>query len=533
MYNNLNAGTIKRHATEMSHDIPQRNVSSRKTPRWNCQHDSSLLAEAGPQPEGNLGGDAETSVELNTSSHPLANISIRSFQQPDSSVYTSSPHNGAENVQATQSLPPHETKETLTRQTSQSNCQEWLSGQPEECREADHESPTDRPSTVYEADSLEMSDLNCNGNIDLDASCHGALSMCTYLATKGPQCAFEIATWEDVEDMLEKVARLDLVACTPQGGLCLSQLIELIPPAAKEAHQEIGVTAIDSWLLACRIARTERMENDALLEVLNLVCIEICDLGTTVFWLACFVAGLMRNLAEMSYEDNSQNLCATRGHKSSSSWSSGRGSGQRVYTGHDNDSAPSSNTFEMGETSNTSASQHNNGKRKFSGGQDRGDGDFEADHPGPEGDDDDEPGARMNLTIRCVTEKRKASHSYISVIIRCLKKHKVIVCGKCWDHFPNEKSFKAHVNSQKLQSLQHSATGKQNERSACEDHCVYLCHASANEETLQSAEAIKNRRHRFDEECFSKTRSPELRSAQWRYLYALTHPECQEVPDLR
>lgn len=63
----------------------------------------------------------------------------------------------------------------------------------------------------------------------------------------------------------------------------------------------------------------------------------------------------------------------------------------------------------------------------------------------------------------------------------------------------------------------------------CNATCVMHCGTDL--ESLRSAEATINQRHLRRPSC-AGGRSAESRAAQWRYLYALTHPGADVVPDL-
>ncbi|CAK1358344.1 unnamed protein product [Cercospora beticola] len=535
------SNSVKRHATEMSQDVVDRLFSPRKNPRCDVQEghrrafslDSRHFAKSGsgreiptgntdyrklatsnswPQKAGCDNSWRFPTIDETETTQRIASIAC----QPHLRAHTDAQH--VSQMATVQGAP---VPFVIGAKASPPDCQAWILDQPERCKDEDQDVPFDPPSTLY----LPDSELECHESGESDTPCNGILSMRAYLAAKGSGPKYTTATWEDAADMLEELVRSDFPSSIRGRSFYLHQLIGLIPPAAKEAYQEVDLIAVDSWLFPYLIDDNDALELDALLEVLLLICMGLCDLGLTVFQLACFIASLVRSLAAISDNLRLPDAYTHAAPTPSSLWSSGNGSNLQEHAGNSNNNASSSQRPDEGDTGDRGTGGKPNGKRKFSGGQDRGDEHFEGNEPGPEGNAGEEFAGKLNVEIPCVHDSCTATYQYISGVIRCLKKHKIRVCPKCWCKFDDDESLQSHRYSQGIGTKQQTMT------SICEENCVSLCDTNTDIETLRSAEAIRSQRHRLAKGCL-KQKCPESRAAQWRYLYALTYPSCDDVPNL-
>ncbi|GIZ41451.1 hypothetical protein CKM354_000475400 [Cercospora kikuchii] len=532
--------SVKRCATEMSHDVMGRPFSPRKSPRWHvlegprrtCSLDPGHFAKSGLGRDNSIGNtDCRRLPTSNTwpqiarrdtlrripaideadTARPIASIAC----QTNSRAHTDFQHVKRDSVSF-----------VVNVEASPPDCQAWVLNQPEQCKDQVHDVPFDPPSTLYQPES----ELDCHESGENATSCVGVLSMRTYLAAKGSGPGCTLATWEDAEDMLEELVRSDVSSSLRGENLYLHQLIDLVPSAAKDAYKEVDAATVDSWLFAYLIDDNDALEIDALLEVLLLICMGLCDLEVTVYQLACFIASWLRSLAAITNDLLLPDAHTHAAPTPCSLGSSGNGSNLQEHAGDGNNNASSSQRSGMGDTGNGGTGSKPSGKRRFSGGPDRGDEHFEGNEPGPEGNAEDGFAGKLNAQIPCVHASCTAIHRYISGVIRCLKKHKVRVCPICWCQFRDEKSLQSHQYLQELNRTQQADTGLYLTPSTCEKHCVSLCDENADPEVLRSSEAIKNQRHRLTGACL-KQKCPESRAAQWRYLYALTYPGSEEVPD--
>ncbi|PPJ50324.1 hypothetical protein CBER1_06445 [Cercospora berteroae] len=537
--------SVKRCATEMSHDVMGRPFSPRKSPRWHMQEDHRRAYSLDPRHLAKSGLGRENPMRntdfrrLPTSNTwPQIARRVPTIDEADTAQWTASiacqnylrAHTDAQNVPEMIPVEDAPVPLVVNVEPSPPDCQAWLWDQPERCKDQDQDVPVDPPSTLYQPES----ELDCHESRRSETPCVGILSMRAYLATKGSGHNCTLATWEDAENMLEELVRFDFPASIRGKSHYLHQLIGLVPPAAKDAYQEVDVTTVDSWLLTYLLDNNDTLEIDALLEVLLLICMGLCDLGFTVWQLACFIASWARSLAAIPNDLLSPDAYTHGAPTPSSLGSPDNGSNVQEHArngnNNGNNNASLSQGSGMGGTGNGGTGRTPSGKRKFSGGQDRGDEHFEGNEPGPEGNAEDESSGKSNAGIECVHDSCTATYQYISHVLRCLKKHKIIVCPKCWSQFRDDEAFQSHKYSQDIGQGQRTEAGLIPRPPLCESNCVSLCKGDIDLEALRSSEAIKDQRHRLARGCL-KQRVPASRAAQWRYLYALTHPGCEEVPD--
>ncbi|KAF2217295.1 hypothetical protein CERZMDRAFT_93346 [Cercospora zeae-maydis SCOH1-5] len=153
MYSSQPARTVKRHASEMSHDVSSeppalRRVHGGSTATGELSHWNELL---------------EGKTDCGGPGHELTHPGMEELRRRASSGHENPPSSAAGRPQVTQ--------RNLARNTSESfavnggaiycDCQAWLSEQPEECREVGQDGSIDPPSISYQPESPVVGDMDC------------------------------------------------------------------------------------------------------------------------------------------------------------------------------------------------------------------------------------------------------------------------------------------------------------------------------------------------------------------------------------